>query len=114
MHYYDSKKPQENIERIRSLVPRADIYNQLAEEASELAQCANKMARAIRGTNPTPKSEEAVMRELIEEYTDVINVAYNVLELRPDWLIADYKLHRWKKRLEEKECRKIIRDQNKP
>lgn len=91
----------ENIEIILRDVPLPDLYEQLAEEAAELAQAANKMARVLRGTNPTPKTEEEARSSLIEEYTDVVNVGTNILDIRPDWLLGDYKLYRWKKRLEE-------------
>lgn len=37
-------------------LPREEILAQLAEEASELAQAALKLRRALNGTNPTPKA----------------------------------------------------------
>lgn len=91
----------ENIVIIRRDISKADLYEQLAEEAAELAQAANKMARVLRGTNPTPKTEMEAYHNVIEEYTDVVNVGTNILDIQPDWLIGDYKLYRWKKRLEE-------------
>lgn len=91
----------ENIDTIKNAVPLPDLYDQLAEEAAELAQAANKMARVLRGTNPTPKTEEGARHNLIEEYTDVVNVGTNILDIHPDWLIGDYKLYRWTKRIEE-------------
>lgn len=91
----------ENIKIIRRDIPKADLYDQLAEEAAELAQAANKMARVLRGTNPTPKTEEEARKNLIEEYTDVISVGSNILDIEPDWLIGDYKLYRWTKRIED-------------
>lgn len=90
----------ENIEIIKRDIPKADLYEQLAEEAAELAQAANKMARVLRGTNPTPKSEEDARKDLIEEYTDVLNVGGNILDIEPDWLVGNYKLYRWKNRIE--------------
>lgn len=36
-------------------LPKAEILAQLAEEASELAQAALKLRRAIDKENPTPK-----------------------------------------------------------
>ena len=94
---------RECIANIKEKIPVEDLYEQLAEEAAELAQAANKMARAMRGTNPTPKSEMEAYHSVIEEYTDVINVAGNILDILPDWSICNYKLHRWNKRLEETE-----------
>lgn len=92
---------KEHIERIKKDVPIEDLYDQLAEEAAELAQAANKMARVLRGTNPTPKTEREAYNHLVEEYTDVISVGTNILDIHPDWLVGDYKLYRWTKRLDE-------------
>ena len=50
---------------------QCELLCQLAEEASELAQAALKLRRAIDGTNPTPKLAEDCMLELIEEIADV-------------------------------------------
>ena len=47
------------------------MYEMLAEECCELAQAALKMARIMRGENPTPKTMERVKENLIEEVTDV-------------------------------------------
>lgn len=94
---------QEHANYIKERIPIEDIYEQLAEEAAELSQAANKMARALRGTNPTPKTEREAYNSLIEEYTDVVNVACNILDIHPDWLIGEYKLYRWAKRLENAE-----------
>jgi DNA-directed RNA polymerase subunit F len=91
---------QEYVKHIREKVPLPDLYEQLAEEAAELSQAANKMARYLRGVNPTPKTEKEVHNDLIEEYTDVVNVACNILDIHPDWLVSDYKLYRWSKRLD--------------
>ena len=94
---------KEHVNYIKERVPMPDLYEQLAEEAAELSQAANKMARYLRGVNPTPKTEQEVRSNLVEEYTDVVNVACNILDIHPDWLVSDYKLYRWAKRLEEKE-----------
>ena len=91
----------ENVEIIKNSISKPDLYEQLAEEAAELAQAANKMARTLRGTNPTPKTELEAQNSVIEEYTDVVNVAGNILDIHPDWLIGDYKLYRWMKRIEK-------------
>lgn len=108
----------ENIDIIKRTVSPADLYDQLAEEAAELAQAANKMARVLRGTNPTPKTEVEVRNNLIEEYTDVVNVGTNILDIHPDWLIGDYKLYRWRNRIEcnelngVKDAKEIQREMN--
>jgi NTP pyrophosphatase (non-canonical NTP hydrolase) len=44
---------------------------QLAEEASELAQAALKLRRALDGTNPTPKSVDECLENIQEEMADV-------------------------------------------
>lgn len=52
-------------------LPKAEILAQLAEEASELAQAALKLRRAIDKENPTPKSKAEATDDLIEEIADV-------------------------------------------
>ena len=89
------------IKRIQSEVPSNDIYMLLAEEASELAQAAIKMCRIHNVNNPTPKNDPEAWNDLIEEYTDVLNVAQRILELKPDWQLGNFKLNRWCKRLDE-------------
>lgn len=42
-----------------------------AEECNELAHACLKFSRKIRNENPTPKSEEECIEELIEEMADV-------------------------------------------
>ena len=42
--------------KVSDILPKTEILAQLAEEASELAQAALKLRRALDGTNPTPKS----------------------------------------------------------
>lgn len=91
---------RENEKYIREKVIDEDLYNQLAEEASELAQAANKMVRVLRGTNPTPKSFDDVAKDLTEEFSDLVLVA-KILDIHVDWLVSEYKLYRWRKRLEE-------------
>ena len=93
----------EAIAEIREKAELPDIYEQLAEEAAELAQAANKMARVLRGTNPTPVTECDAEQLLIEEYTDVVLVAKDILGLETSWLTENFKLQRWAKRLREKE-----------
>ena len=53
----------------------AAMLDQLAEEATELAHAALKLARIERGENPTPVLKEDAMDHLIEEYTDVVQCA---------------------------------------
>lgn len=81
---------------------------QLAEECSELSQAALKLARIERGENPTPVQWIAAQRLLLEEIADVevclsALSTGNVLNLEYIQNIAELKLKRWKKRLEDSE-----------
>ena len=53
----------------------------IAEEASELAQAALKLRRALfcSKTNPTPVSVEEARKKIIEEFADVV-VAYSMYD----------------------------------
>lgn len=96
--------------KISDILPKTEILAQLAEEASELAQAALKLRRALDGTNPTPKSVAECEANLIEEWADVDLSLRCALE-------CDYfyeyrtkveqmelkKLDRWLSRLEAKE-----------
>lgn len=75
-------------------ISEAAILEQLAEEASELAQAALKLARVLRKENPTPVSEEEARASLIEEYTDVI-LTSDVLNLDCDYILYAHKTERW-------------------
>lgn len=83
------------------------------EEASELAQAALKLRRALDGTNPTPKSVEKCEENLLEELAD-IKVAFMVYlsdskpcikarVLEEINKTAEIKIDRWLSRLEAKE-----------
>lgn len=47
------------------------VLELLAEECTELAHAALKLARIKRGENPTPTTEEEAISSLIEEMADV-------------------------------------------
>ena len=86
---------------IRS-IGEAALYEQLAEEAAELAQAALKMARILRDENPTPVSIEEAQMNLKEEYTDVI-LTSDMLGMRsPMRELYISKAERWAKRIIEK------------
>ena len=76
------------------------MYEQLAEECTELAKAALKMARLIRGENPTPKTAEEITANLVEEVTDVA-ICASELKLQFDPDLWERKInrfqHRWKK-----------------
>lgn len=92
---------------IREKIPSEELYLQLSEEAAELSQAASKMVRKLTGHNPTPKSEEEIFKSIVEEYTDVVLVASEILGIEEDSLVANYKLYRWNKRLEEADEQRI-------
>lgn len=78
---------------------------QLAEECTELAHAALKLARKERGENPTPKSLEECYAAVIEEWADVIICMGELADL--SWNNSDdferiynEKLMRMEKRLE--------------
>ena len=101
--------------KVSDILPKTEILAQLAEEASELAQAALKLRRALDGTNPTPKSVAECEANLIEELADINNA---VRALCDAWFgydldsecefwdaeqeIEDAKYKRWLSRLEEK------------
>ena len=83
---------------IRSKVSKASLYEQLAEEASELAQACLKKARKLRGENYTPKSMQEIDDNVIEEYTDVI-LSAKICDLSINEDLEYYKLQRWATRI---------------
>lgn len=56
---------------ISSTIGTPAVLEQLAEESAELAQAALKFARKLRDENPTPKSEEECLQDLLKELADV-------------------------------------------
>ena len=78
----------------------AAMLEQLAEEATELAHAALKLARIKRGENPTPVLKEDAMDHLIEEYTDVVQCAEE-LRLVPNREQIKLKKMRFEERWKE-------------
>lgn len=76
------------------------MYEQLAEECTELAKAALKMARIIRNENPTPMTATEAQDAIIEEYTDV-EICASELGYYPSHTIAVCKTDRFKQRWEE-------------
>ncbi|MBQ6577457.1 MAG: hypothetical protein IJL91_06890 [Bacteroidales bacterium] len=73
------------------------MHEMLAEECTELAHEALKMARVTRGENPTPKTEGEVWEHLIEEVTDVALCASELgLAYDPD--LWEEKVERFQRR----------------
>lgn len=89
------------IREICKRVPEAALYEQFAEECAELAQAALKMARCLRGENPTPMTEEQIRHNLVEETSDV-HLVSRILDIKPDLYTVSAKLARWYERLEAK------------
>ena len=102
--------------KISDILPKTEILAQLAEEASEPAQAALKLRRALVGTNPTPKSVAECEANLMEEFADISNAVTALCDAwfgdgldseREFWdaelEIEDAKYKRWLSRLEAKE-----------
>lgn len=80
------------------------LLEQLAEECSELAHAALKMARLERGENPTPKTEEECEAALKEELADVILCIDAITQCKKIYNIYDVqyvKQKRWVQRILE-------------
>lgn len=94
----------EIVNSIRQRISHVAAAIQLAEEASELAKAAAKLARIEEGTNPTPVTYQQAWDNLLEELNDVINAAI-VLGLTTSRISQFEKLLRWRDRLKEQEER---------
>ena len=91
----------DNLQYIIAQVPAAARMEQLAEEATELAQAALKVARIMRAENPTPVDIQEALRAVREEYTDTF-VAAMAAELLADGELGRSKLERWAARVKER------------
>ena len=93
--------------RINDEITIPALLEHVAEECVELAQACLKLARYLRGENPTGMAEDALVERLLEEIGDVLNML-NVLKDKGVWSnkrIAGYmaeKMDRWQKRLSQK------------
>ena len=94
----------EKIELIRYHVPYASRLEALAEEATELAQAALKLARVLRGENPTPVTYPEAHKLCTEESADVLLclAATGMDKERDIDSLTEFKLNRWLERLEIK------------
>lgn len=100
-----------DMEYIASRLSKEDILCQLAEEASELAQAALKLRRAMTQTNPTPITVGEAVDTLHEECGDVVgsfqvwakknNLDDEIYDTLDESI--ESKFSRWAKRLREKE-----------
>ena len=94
MQSSDFDKLLANEQHIRDIISEASLYEQLAEECSELAQACLKKSRKIRGENFTPKSNSEIDQSILEEFTDILLVS-NILKLHSDKEIYFKKAQRW-------------------
>ena len=85
---------------IRNRISEATLYENLAEECTELAKAALKKARKLRGENPTPKTIEEIDTNIDEEIADV-SVCLFVLDLGSELDKFYRKLTRWCDRIEK-------------
>lgn len=82
-------------------IGEAAAYENIAEEAVELAHAALKYARIIREENPTPKTKQEAFSNILEEYSDLILISSDV-GLYIDNDIIEEKRQRFIKRMSEK------------
>lgn len=84
-------------------IGKTAMIEQLAEEATELAKAALKLARIYRAENPTPVTEDEAYKNLVEEYTDVETCAKE-LSLSADPDIEAMKIKRFYDRMIKEVC----------
>lgn len=90
---------------IRKEIGTAACLEQLAEEASELAQAALKYARIIRGENPTPVTIDEASKNIVEEYTDLSICLARLSDIcYVDYRLYTDKYHRWQERIMTGKC----------
>lgn len=85
---------------MREKIGDAAMYEQLAEECTELAKAALKKARYLRGENPVFKSLVDIDKNLIEEYTDVM-ICITELDIHVDEKVFNMKMDRFADRWEK-------------
>lgn len=87
-------------EFVRQNVPKAAVWEQLAEELGEMQHHALKAARSHRGENPTPCQVRDELIECEKELGDVLNCV-RLLELHYDETEMKLKMIRWWKRIKD-------------
>ena len=90
----------ESINLIRNSISPAGLFEQLAEECLELAHCAQKQARVMRGENPTDADLVELVKDTDEEVADVL-LCLDVLGLSANSSLMQVKLMRWTSRVEQ-------------
>ena len=91
-----------NFSEIRDRLSEAALYEGLAEEATELAKEALKVARILRGESPTPVTLGEACSNVREEYTDVELYAA-IVGLSVNFEQMMRKSERWVERLKKRE-----------
>ena len=91
---------------IAEKIGQAALLEQTAEEAAELSHAALKLARILRGENPTPVDAVSARKALCEEYADLQVcvselTAYGYVDLATVVRIMESKRLRWEHRLQE-------------
>lgn len=94
------------MKKVEDYLSEEAILEQCAEECSELAQACLKLARKLRGENPTPRSARDCLLDLNEEMADVtlcMNAIVNKGIISYESIDSVYtkKLDRWLSRLED-------------
>lgn len=96
---FNTMSNSELTEYINESMSRKDLLLALAEEAAELSQAALKLARAEKLVNhPTPISKDQALKDLEEEYVDIL-LCSRVLDLEVNQELLRKKALRWAKRL---------------
>lgn len=84
---------------IRTALDDRALWEQLAEEGTELSKAALKFIRAAGySNNPTPISKRQAIADVKEELQDVLHIC-SVLGLISDVEVDEKKLERWVKRI---------------
>ena len=92
---------------ITETLSKAVLLEQAAEECSELAAVCSKMARKLRGENPTPMETNDILAKLCEEAGDVTLCLMTLIDaglLSQDSIdsVVMTKESRWEERLKER------------
>ena len=61
----------ESIKDVTNKLKEETLLEQAAEEATEFAQACLKYARKLRAENPTPKTKQECLDDLVEETADI-------------------------------------------
>lgn len=88
-----------DIEYIRQNLSQAEMWGQLAEECTELAQAALKMQRLYMPTNKPRKLKKEIIKQVFEEIGDVLN-CLEALKAYADPKQRDAKKRRWARNIE--------------